>query len=98
MVHGHDRNVRARLLFSFSNVSGGLQAVQLRHLNVHQSDVELPGLIALPKVHRFLSVVRARHRVPLFLEKLLREYAIHRIILGKQDIQLEIASSLPVMV
>jgi hypothetical protein len=97
MVHGHDRNVRARLLFSFSNVSGGLQAVHLRHLKVHQSDVELPGLIALPKVHRLLSVVRAGHRVPVFLEKLLREHAIHRIILGQQDIHLEIASSLPVM-
>jgi hypothetical protein len=72
MVRGHDRNVRTRLFFSFSNVSGGLQAVHLRHLNVHQNDVELPGLIALLKVHRFLSVVRARHRVPLFLEKLLR--------------------------
>ena len=89
MVRGHDRNVRTRLLFFFSNVSGGLQAVHLRHLNVHQSDVELPRLIALPKGLQPLPFRRSRSSpLVLFLEKLLRQHAIYRMILGKQDIQL----------
>jgi hypothetical protein len=82
-----DRNVRAGAQFPCAEASGGLQAVHFRHLHVHQDNVEVMERIFFPELQGFDAVVYRSGRVPLFLQKLLRQDAIDCIVFGKQDIE-----------
>jgi len=70
--------------FDFADGGGGGEPVHLRHLHVHEDDVEAPGL--RPR-QRLPAVVRQHHGVPLLLEDGARQPLVDGVVLGEEDPQ-----------
>ena len=66
--HGDDWNMvqgaSSGRAFAAADFGGGLEAVHIRHLYVHQDEVEA---LSRPGLHGFAAVGSYHHRVPLFL-------------------------------
>jgi hypothetical protein len=61
---------------------GGLVPVHLRHLDVHEHDVEA---VALRRLDRLAPVGDREHLVPPLLEERDGDLLVHRVVLGQED-------------
>ena len=84
-VRRHRDDVRAALLRpALADPARGVEAVELRHLHVHQDDVvRLP----LERLDRLEAVRRDVGAVAEPLEQAERDLLVHRVVLGEQDPQ-----------
>jgi hypothetical protein len=82
--HGDDGHMFARLPLALSQQPRGGEAVQLRHLHVHQHEVE--GF-AGECVQRFAAVVRNDGVVAQAFEQLERDLLVDGTVLGQQHVQ-----------
>src|SRR6267378_2875400 len=80
----HDWNISPANLFPVSNCRGGCDPVHSGHLHVHEDKIEA---LALECLQRGGPVVHGGDRVTLFLEHVLGEPAVYRIVLDQQDMQ-----------
>ena len=84
--HGDDRHVpRPRVALARADRGGGLEAVHLGHLHVHQHDVERLALAAASSAARPFAATTTR--VAGLLEHAHGELLIDHVVLGEQDAQ-----------
>ena len=77
-----DREVFSGLFLEAADGSGCLKAIHLRHLAIHQYQIEPLGCQLL---HYFPAVVRQQHPVSRFFEEPYNEPLVHPVIFGNQD-------------
>jgi len=82
--HRYDRSLAAADDFRLADVAGGFETVHLRHLHVHQDQVE--GFVA-GGGDRLATVPGVEHGVAALLEEGRGEGAVDHIVLGEQDAQ-----------
>src|SRR5207302_5621578 len=75
--HGNDRNVMASDFFALTNDSRRLETIHLRHLDIHENDVES---LSMERLQRLRTIVSDLHSVPAHLEKLHRNLAIYFVV------------------
>jgi len=78
-----------------ANFSGGFEAIHLRHLHVHQDDVEW---FAAKRLQRLLPIVRAHHGMTALLQQPERKFLIDWIVFREQDVKLAEQSRRPALV
>src|SRR5437899_1169526 len=79
-----DGNISPRSLFPVSNCRGGFDPVHSGHLHVHEDEIEA---LTFERLQRGGPVVHGGDCVTLFLEHVLGESAVYRIVLDQQDMQ-----------
>src|SRR5947209_4753548 len=79
-----DGNISPRSLFPVSNCRGGFDPVHSGHLHVHEDKIEA---LTFERLQRGGPVVHGGDCVTLFLEHVLGESAVYRIVLDQQDVQ-----------
>ena len=67
-----------------ANFCGGFESIHVRHLHVHQNNIE--RLLA-EFLHRFPAVVRATHVWPAFFRIREAKFLVHSVVFGDQDAQ-----------
>ena len=82
--HGDDRRVAARRAFGLADAGGGFKAVHLRHLQIHQDEIEL---LRGSGFDRTQSVARHQDGVSHLLYGSLRELLIDDVVFGEQDVK-----------
>ena len=80
--HGDDADVAAGFLLARPNGRRGLESAHLRHLNVHQHQIER---LAGQRVERLASVVDDGDLVAASRQQSLRDTLIDDVVLGHQD-------------
>ena len=85
-VRGHrdDGQVGTRRAFGRADQAGRLEPAHLRHLHVHQHDVEV---LSLERRERFASVGGDRHGVAAPLEQAGGQPLVDQIVLGQQHVE-----------
>ena len=78
---GYDRHFLRPALQS-PDLSGSFEAIKLRHMQVHQNEIELPGL---NRFHSLIPVIDCEDVAPSFLEHDANNLLINRIILSYQN-------------
>src|SRR5687768_2152672 len=79
-----DRDVPLRHELRAPDGRRRLEAVHLRHLDVHQDEIEL---LPLQRVERALSAGHDHHRVPRLLQQHRREQRVDGVVLRQQHVQ-----------
>ena len=80
----HDRDMTAGVALGLANGCRRFEPAHLRHLHVHQDDVER---FLRRAFHRETPVVHDRHVVPVLIEQGRDELLVGRIVLGHQHAQ-----------
>ena len=80
--HSNDWDMRARRILLCSNCCSSLEAIHLRHLNVHEHDVEA---LFLECTYRCPTVAYDGYRITSFLEQADRKGLIYGIIFGQKN-------------
>ncbi len=83
--HGDNRQMAAGRFFPLANRRRRLEAVHLRHLNVHQHQIERR---VLQRLHRFPAVACDRRRVAPLFQDAYRQPLVYRVVLGNKDTQM----------
>ena len=81
--HRNDGYVVSRIPFLLTNGLRRLQAVHLRHLNVHEHHIK--GRL-LHRIDRLPAVVHQRHGVSLPLQQTNRQALVDRVVFGQEDL------------
>ena len=80
--HGDDAGVAAGVLLARADGRRGFESTHLRHLNVHQHQIER---LAPERVERFAAVVDDGDLVAAPRQQSLRDTLIDDVVLGHQD-------------
>ena len=80
--HGDDADVAAAFLLARPDRRGGLESTHLRHLNVHQHQIER---LARQCIEGLASVVDDGDRVAASRKESLRDPLIDDVVLGHQN-------------
>jgi len=77
--------VQPQAAFALTDQGGGLQPVHVRHLHVHEDQVEV---FAFGQIHCFAAVFHADHFVPLACHQQFHQAAVDLVVFCKKDAQL----------
>ena len=83
--HGNNRNARMGRLLHTANGDGGLVAVHLWHLHIHQDQIIIPGIRISQHIYSFDTIFCMFNLKALCLQNCLGNLGIQFVILSQED-------------